>query len=91
MPEKQILEKGELINNTYEASFFIGRGAFGEVYRVKHKLMGLQAMKIFKEDYVEKTDLDNVVAEGKILLRLNHKNIVKVYEINTFNKNNSAK
>lgn len=88
MPEKQILEKGEVINNTYETSFFIGKGAFGEVYRVKHKLMGLQAMKIFKENYVAKSNLEDVISEGKILIRLNHKNIVKVYEINTFNKNN---
>ena len=34
-----ILNKGELVNDTYEIQFFIGEGAFGEVYRVKHKYL----------------------------------------------------
>ena len=82
----KILNKGEMINNTYEVSFFIGAGSFGEVYRVKHKLMGLQAMKVFKKEHFEQENIDEVIAEGKILIRLNHQNIVKVYDINTFNK-----
>jgi serine/threonine protein kinase len=82
-----ILKKGELINNTYEVSFFIGEGAFGEVFRVKHKFFDEnQVMKIFKNEYVQKTDLNDVINEGRILTRLTHENIVKVYDINTFNK-----
>jgi len=84
----KILNKGEVINNTYEISFFIGQGAFGEVYRVKHKFFDeFQVMKVFKNEYVEKTDLGEVVNEGRILTRLSHPNVVKVFEINTFNKN----
>tara|TARA_Y100001970_G_scaffold292427_1_gene433689 strand:+ start:925 stop:1857 length:933 start_codon:yes stop_codon:yes gene_type:complete len=85
-----ILNKGEIINNTYEVIFFIGSGSFGEVYRVKHKFFkDLHAMKIFKEDHVKKNDLDEIISEGRILTKLNHKNIVKVYDINIFNKNNN--
>jgi serine/threonine protein kinase len=87
--KNNILNNGEIINNTYEISFFIGQGAFGEVYRVRHKFFDeLQVMKVFKDEYVKKTDLNDVVNEGRILARLSHPNIVKVYEINTFNKCN---
>ena len=45
-----------------------------------------QVMKVFKHEYVENTDLNDVVNEGQILTRLSHPNVVKVFEINTFNK-----
>ena len=84
----KILENGEIINNTYEIGSFIGEGAFGEVYRVRHKFFDeFQVMKVFKHEYVENTDLNDVVNEGQILTRLSHPNVVKVFEINTFNKN----
>ncbi|MBC8185735.1 serine/threonine protein kinase [candidate division KSB1 bacterium] len=87
--ESHILQKGDIINNTYEISFFIGQGAFGEVYRVKHKFFDeFQVMKVFKDEYVEKTDLDEVINEGKILSKLSHPNVVRVFNIGTFNKNN---
>ena len=86
--KQHLLYKGEEINNTYEVIFFIGEGAFGEVYRVKHKFFDeFQVMKVFKNKYVEKTDLNEVINEGRILTRLAHPNVVKVFEINTFNKN----
>ena len=79
-----ILIKGTIINDTYEVQFFIGEGAFGEVYRVKHKYLGVQVMKVFKEDYVNKTDLNTVTSEAKILSKLTHPNIVRVFETNSF-------
>jgi transitional endoplasmic reticulum ATPase len=81
-----ILSKGETINDTYEVQFFIGEGAFGEVYRVKHKYLGVQVMKVFKEEYVNKTDLETVTNEARILSKLTHPNIVRVFETNTFVK-----
>ena len=86
---KSILPKGIIINSTYEINFFIGEGAFGEVYRVKHKFFDeFQVMKVFKDEYVKKTNLDDVIHEGRILTKLSHPNVVKVYEINTFNYEN---
>ena len=83
-----ILGKGEIINSIYEVSFFIGQGAFGEVYRVKHKFFDeYQVMKVFKDEYIEESDLNDVINEGRILKRLTHPNVVRVLDINTFNKN----
>ena len=85
-PKTGNLKKGDWINDTYEIQFFIGEGAFGEVYRVKHKFMGIQVLKIFKEDYIAKTDIETVTAEAKILSKLTHPNIVRVFEANSFEK-----
>jgi len=81
---EHILSKGENINDTYEIQFFVGEGAFGEAYRVTHKYLGVQVMKVFKEDYVSKTDLSIVTREAKILSKLTHPNIVRVFETNSF-------
>lgn len=80
------LVKGEIINNTYEVQFFIGQGGFGEVYRVKHKYLGLQVLKVLKEAYTSKTDITTLVMEAKILANLTHNNIVRVFEANEFVK-----
>lgn len=82
-----VLHKGQIINDTYTVQCFIGQGAFGEVYRVKHRFLGLQVLKIFKSDYVENTDLDIVTNEAKILSNLIHKNIVRVFDTNSFTLN----
>jgi len=85
-----ILSKGEVINSTYEVQFFIGEGGFGEVYRVKHKYLGLQVLKVFKEEYSQKTDIITLVQEARILSNLTHNNIVRVFEANEFTKNNKV-
>ncbi len=80
-----LLKKGDEVNDTYEVQCFIGKGAFGEVYRVKHKFMGVQVLKVLQDDYVDNTDLETVTNEAKILSGLTHRNIVRVFETNTFN------
>ena len=78
-----ILKRGELINNTYTVKFFIGQGAFGEVYRVEHKFLGLQVLKVLKAEYVLSSDLDTLIKEALILSKLTHENSV----LNNINKN----
>jgi len=86
---KRILQKGETINETYNVDCFIGEGLFGEVYRVKHRYFDeLQAMKIFKKEYLENTDLEEVITEARILCKLLHPNVVRVFEVNRFKKDN---
>tara|TARA_A100001015_G_scaffold305315_1_gene397872 strand:- start:67 stop:924 length:858 start_codon:yes stop_codon:yes gene_type:complete len=81
-----ILKRNEVINNTYTIKFFIGQGAFGEVYRVKHKFLGLQVLKILKPEYVLNSELDTLIKEALILSKLTHENIVRVFETNNFQK-----
>ena len=43
-----LLVDGLCIKDTYEVEAFLGEGAFAEVYRVRHKFLGRQAIKLFK-------------------------------------------
>jgi len=81
-----VLSKGEKVLDTYEVQAFIGQGAFGEVYKVKHKYLGIQVLKVFRQDYVKNTDIESVISEAKILSKLTNPNIVRVFETNTFIK-----
>ena len=82
---KHVLSKGMVINDTYKVDFFIGEGAFGEVYRVKHKYFDdYQVMKVFKPEYTQNTDLKEVMIEAQILAQLTHPNVVRVFEVNQF-------
>jgi len=83
---KTILSKGDIINETYEIQAFIGEGAFGQVYRVKHKFLGLQVIKVLKEEFSNKIDIEVISKEAKILSKLTDHNIVRVFESNTFFK-----
>ena len=80
----QLLAKGETILDTYTIEAFLGEGAFGEVYRVRHRFMGAQALKVFKAEVSAHTDLETLASEARILSKLTHPSIVRVFETNTF-------
>ncbi len=44
----RMLTEGDTVRDTYEVERFLGEGAFAELYRVKHRFLGRQAMKVFK-------------------------------------------
>jgi serine/threonine-protein kinase len=84
-----LLSKGFLINDTYLVKNRVGKGAFGEVYRVEHKHMGNQVIKVFTQTNPEDKLSDTILNEGKILARFSHPNVVRVFEANSFKfKNN---
>jgi len=82
-----LLLPGEKIKDTYIIDCFIGAGAFAEVYRVKHRYLGFQALKILNPDKLEKSELSDFISEATILSHLTHPNVVRVFEANEFNKN----
>jgi len=83
---EKILMRGDIVNQTYRVDCFIGEGAFGEVYRVKHKFFDdLQVMKVLKSEYVH-ANMDDVTNEARILAKLTHPNVVKVFNADIFAK-----
>lgn len=78
-----ILSEGQTIRDTYEVERFLGEGAFAEVYRVKHRFLGRQAMKVFKASGMTVTDIEDMLGEAIMLSKIGHPNIVRVFDANT--------
>src|ERR1700694_1341196 len=79
----RLLEDGLMIGDTYEVERFLGEGAFAEVYRVKHRFLGRQAMKVFKRSGLSLEDMHEMLGEATLLSRIGHPNIVRVFDANT--------
>ena len=87
IPSKLLLQPGDIIKDTYTVDCFIGTGAFAEVYRVKHKYLGLQALKVLKPRAFSRDEQANIISEATILSNITHPNVVRVFEANSFKKN----
>lgn len=84
MTRRGSLARGQVIDGTYEVLFYIGEGAFGEVYRVQHKYLGVQVLKLFKKDFEEAVNIEEVTREARVLSKVTHPNVVRVFECNAF-------
>ena len=51
----------------YTVERFLGQGAFAEVYRVQHRFLGRQAMKVLKTPGTTHADLDRMLGEALLL------------------------
>lgn len=79
-----LLSDGEQIGGTFEVEKLIGEGAFAEVYRVRHRFLGRQAMKVFKQPGMTEETIHRMLSEAILLSQLGHPNIVRVFDANTF-------
>lgn len=73
-----------------EQSELLGRGGFGEVYRYRHPIVDIDfAVKIFNPVFASEDDQiegeKRFFREAKMLFRLNHPNIVRIYDVGRFN------
>ena len=84
-----ILQPGQRVRDTYEVERMLGEGAFAEVYRVRHRFMGRQAMKVFKASGTTIEDIERDIAEALLLSSIKHPNIVEVYDANVLNTEKS--
>src|ERR1044071_1067018 len=75
----RLLQEGQSIRGVYTVERFLGQGAFAEVYRVKHRIFGRLAMKVFKVP----GNLDETFAaleEAILLSKIGHRNIIRVFD-----------
>ena len=77
-----LLELGTILRDTYEVERFLGEGAFAEVYRVKHRFLGRQALKLFKRGGMSVSEIHTMLGEAILLSRIGHPNIVRVFDAN---------
>ena len=74
-----VTETNQNLSNVYEKVKLLGKGAFGEVWLIRHKLLGKEfALKIIKKD--PKLDTRKIENEIKILRKLDHPFILKIVE-----------
>ncbi len=74
------LSTGEVVDGAYTVVAFIGSGAFGEVYRVHHTTLQRDfALKMLKGLGVTEADKSRFVQEVQVMAKLEHPNIVKIY------------
>lgn len=73
-----------VVRDTYTVIRYLGSGAFGDVYQVRHRYMGIQAMKV-----IPATGSGDLFAEAFILTKVGHPNIVRVFEANEFRSEES--
>lgn len=77
-----LLQDGQSIRNTYEVERMIGEGAFAEVYRVRHRFLGRQAMKVFKAVGMTIEEIEDLLGEAILLSSIGHPNIIRVFDAN---------
>jgi eukaryotic-like serine/threonine-protein kinase len=78
-----LLEDGQTVRDTYEVERFLGEGAFAEVYRVRHRYLGRQALKLFKVAGLTSPEVEEMLGEAVLLSSIDHPNIVRVFDANT--------
>ena len=78
-----LLEDGISVRDTYEVERFLGEGAFAEVYRVRHRYLGRQALKLFKLAGLTAPEVEDMLGEAVLLSQIEHPNIVRVFDANT--------
>ena len=83
-----IIPKYFTIRDTYTIVDFLGEGAFGGVYKVRHKFLGIQVLKIFHPGSIVPEHETDLFTEAFMLSKFTHENVVRVYEANTFDFNN---
>jgi serine/threonine protein kinase len=86
----RLLEDGQMIRDRYEVERFLGEGAFAEVYRVKHRFLGRQAMKVFKRVGMNLDEIQDMLGEAILLTHLKHPNIISVSDANIFETPNGT-
>lgn len=76
-----LIPSGTIIRNTYTVDGHVASGAFADVYRVRHRYMGMQAMKVLKDGQSE-SQRSAGLFEAFRLARIAHPSIVRVYDGN---------
>lgn len=78
------LEEGITIGGAYRVVHFVARGGMGSVYLVEHQsLKRALALKTLRPDKISRDAWVRFVTEAKVLARLEHPNLVKVYDLGT--------
>ncbi|MBU6453356.1 MAG: protein kinase [Cyanobacteria bacterium REEB67] len=78
----RLLESGDIIGETYRLKGLIGRGGMGYVFSAEHLVLHQDyALKVLAPDQVNPVSWQRFQSEGRAIARLDHANIVKIYNM----------
>jgi serine/threonine protein kinase len=78
----RLLRPGDIVGESYRLKNLIGRGGMGYVFRAEHIMIGHDyALKVLAPDQVNEVTWNRFQAEGRAIARLDHPNIVKIYNM----------
>lgn len=82
------LKPGDIIGGDYQIIELVAAGGMGKVYKVKHLKLGrelaLKTLKVNRGTQRDwQKDWNNFITEAKVLARLEHPHLVKVYDLGT--------
>ena len=73
---------GDIIGESYRLKELIGQGGMGYVYRAEHIMMNQEyALKILAPEHINESNWRRFQSEGKAIAKLDHINIVKIYNM----------
>lgn len=78
-----LFKKWNVIRDTYTVVEFLGQGAFGQVFKTRHRFLGLQAMKIFYSGIFNEEESADLFNEAWVLSEITHPNVVRVFDANS--------
>jgi len=79
---------GEVIAGSYKVLSFIGRGGMGAVYRVHHMFLDKElALKTLSGDQITEVAWKRFQIEGQAIARLDHTNIIRIYDLGITGQN----
>ncbi len=78
----RLLKSGDIIGDSYRLKKLIGQGGMGYVFRAEHLIIGKEyALKMLAPDQINEVTWSRFQSEGKAIARLDHPNIVKIYNM----------
>ncbi|MDT0344954.1 serine/threonine-protein kinase [Streptomyces litchfieldiae] len=77
-----MLTRGQRVHAGLVVDRGLGEGAFAEVYRVRHHILGWQALKLFKH-VASLGATSKMLDEARMLSTLGHPNIIRVFDAGT--------
>jgi serine/threonine-protein kinase len=88
-PTRPRLMGGMVIGGTYRVEGFLGAGAFGDVYRVCHRFLGWQALKLI-EAGPGAAPVAELLKEARVLATLSHPHVVRLFDADVHESNLGA-
>ncbi len=82
MADKGEFEPGDIVGDTYEVLGYIGRGAMGHVYHVRHRALQAQyALKTLSREAFSDITWRRFQNEAQAISIMNHPNVVGIYNL----------